>query len=88
MAIIATWLAQIVFFIMLLFFIRAIVSWLFVFGVRNEVLIQINQALSSLTEPILAPIRRYVPAAGGLDLSFLVVVLGLQFVRMVLLNIS
>jgi YggT family protein len=88
MAIIATWLAQIVFFIMLLFFIRAIVSWLFVFGVRNEVLIQINQALSALTEPILAPIRRYVPAAGGLDLSFLVVVLGLQFVRMVLLNIS
>jgi YggT family protein len=88
MAIIATWLAQIVFFIMLLFFIRAIVSWLFVFGVRNEVLIQINQALSSLTEPILAPIRRYLPAAGGLDLSFLVVVLGLQFVRMVLLNIS
>ena len=88
MAIIATWLAQIVFFIMLLFFIRAIVSWLFVFGVRNEVLIQINQALSSLTEPILAPIRRYVPAAGGLDLSFLVVVFGLQFVRMVLLNIS
>lgn len=88
MAIIATWLAQIVFFIMLLFFIRAIVSWLFVFGVRNEVLIQINQALSSLTEPILAPIRRYVPAAGGLDLSFLVVVFGLQFVRMVLLKIS
>ncbi len=88
MAIIATWLAQIVFFIMLLFFIRAIVSWLFVFGVRNEVLIQINQALSSLTEPILAPIRRNVPAAGGLDLSFLVVVFGLQFVRMVLLNIS
>ena len=88
MAIIATWLAQIVFFIMLLFFIRAIVSWLFVLGVRNEVLIQINQALSALTEPILAPIRRYVPAAGGLDLSFLVVVFGLQFVRMVLLKIS
>jgi YggT family protein len=88
MGIIAAWLAQVAFFIMLLFFVRAIVSWLFVFGVRNEVLLQINRALSSLTEPILAPIRRYVPAAGGIDLSFLVVVFGLHFIRMLLLSIT
>lgn len=88
MGVIAGWLAQVISFIMILFFIRAIVSWLFVFGVRNEILMQINQALSALTEPILAPIRRYVPAAGGLDLSFLIVIFGLMFVRSVLLNIA
>ena len=85
MDIIRDLLVTIIGFLMLLFFIRAIVSWLFVAGIRNEVLIQINSTLAGLTEPILAPIRRYVPAAGGLDLSFLVVVLGLWFIRRVLL---
>ncbi|MDA0798754.1 MAG: YggT family protein [Chloroflexi bacterium] len=88
MGVIAGWLAQVISFIMIVFFVRAIVSWLFVFGVRNEILTQINQALSAITEPILAPIRRYVPAAGGLDLSFLVVVFGLMFIRSVLLKIT
>jgi YggT family protein len=88
MSIIAAWLAQVAFFIMMLFFVQAIVSWLFIFGIRNEVLIKINQALSSLTEPILSPIRRYVPAAGGIDIPFLIVVFGLQFIRMVLLRIA
>jgi YggT family protein len=88
MSIIAAWLAQVAFFIIMLFFVQAIVSWLFIFGIRNQILIKINQALSSLTEPILAPIRRYVPAMGGIDLPFLVVVFGLQFLRIILLRIE
>ena len=88
MSVIAAWLATVIFYIMLLFFVRAIVSWLFVFGIRNQILIQINRTLSSLTEPILAPIRRFVPATGGLDLSFLIVVFGLMFVRTLLLRIA
>jgi YggT family protein len=87
-SVIAEWLATVIFYIMLLFFVRAIVSWLFVFGIRNQILIQINHTLSSLTEPILAPIRRFVPATGGLDLSFLIVVFGLMFVRMLLQRIA
>ena len=88
MGIIAGWLAQVISFVIILFFIRAIVSWLFVFGVRNDVLVQISQILSSITEPILAPIRRYVPSAGGLDLSFLVVIFGLMFIQRVLLKLA
>jgi YggT family protein len=78
---------MIVGFLMFIFFVRAIVSWLFVFGVRNEILVQINAMLAGLTEPILTPIRRYVPAAGGLDLSFLVAVFGLWFIRRVLMGL-
>ena len=74
-------------FLMYLFFIRAIVSWLFVFGIRNEILSRVNLMLSGMTEPILAPIRRYVPSAGGLDLSFLLAVFGLWFIRRVLLSL-
>ena len=87
MDIIRDLLVMIVSLLMFLFFIRAIVSWLFVFGIRNEVILQINNMLSGITEPILGPIRRYVPVAGGLDLSFLVAVFGLWFVRRVLISL-
>jgi YggT family protein len=66
----------------------AIMSWLVVFdviNVRNNIVRSIMYALSALTEPVLAPIRRYVPAVGGLDLSFLVLILLLQLIRAVLI---
>ena len=88
MSVIASWLATIIFYVMVLFFVRAIIRWLLAFGIRNQILLQINHTLTSLTEPILAPIRRVVPAMGGLDLSFLVAVFGLMFIRMVLLRIA
>ncbi|MEJ2515402.1 MAG: YggT family protein [Gammaproteobacteria bacterium] len=34
--------------------------------------------LASLTEPVLAPVRRFIPPIGGLDLSPLFVLIGLQ----------
>lgn len=38
----------------------------------------IAQFLYRLTEPVLAPIRRVLPPMGGLDLSPLVVIIGIQ----------
>ena len=35
----------------------------------------------SLTEPVFAPIRRVLPAMGGLDFSPMVVLLALRFLR-------
>ena len=84
MGIIANFLSQIVFLLIILFFARAIMSWMLVFGVRNQLILRINLALASMTEPIIAPIRRYVPPIGGLDLSYMVVVLLLVFVRSIL----
>jgi YggT family protein len=40
--------------------------------------------ISSLTEPVLRPVRRALPDLGGLDLSPLVVIVGLQLVRMLI----
>jgi uncharacterized protein YggT (Ycf19 family) len=39
----------------------------------------IEYVMNQLTEPLMAPIRRVLPAMGGLDLSILVLFLGLQF---------
>ncbi|MGH8466032.1 MAG: YggT family protein, partial [Pseudomonas sp.] len=39
-----------------------------------------------LTEPIMAPFRRILPAMGGLDLSPIFVFLALQVIRIVLIS--
>jgi YggT family protein len=40
--------------------------------------------LNSLTRPVLAPVRRLIPPIGGLDLSPLFVLIGLQAVLIML----
>lgn len=62
----------------------AILSWLIVFNVvnrHNNFVYTIADALQRLTEPALRPIRRYMPDFGGVDISPLVLILGLIFLR-------
>ncbi len=61
--------------------IRAILSW-FSQG-RNPM----EHLLHQLTEPLLNPIRRIIPPVGGLDLSVLVLLLGLQFLEILVQNV-
>ena len=64
--------------------ITAILSWLVAFDVvnlRNNVVRQIYYGLERVTEPLLAPIRRFVPSLGGVDLSFIILFLIIQGVR-------
>ena len=44
----------------------------------------ISQFVNSLTEPVLAPIRRMLPDMGGLDFSPMILLIGLQIVKGVL----
>ncbi|MDI1267417.1 MAG: YggT family protein [bacterium] len=49
-----------------------IVSWLIAFNVvntRNQVVAAIADFLFRITEPVLGPIRRWLPNLGGLDIS-------------------
>lgn len=66
---------QLIFWILI---IRAILSWFSQGGNPLEIV------LHQLTEPMLQPIRRVIPAIGGLDLSVLVVLIGIQFLRIVI----
>jgi len=62
----------------------AVLSWLIAFNVvntRNQAVAMIADVLLRLTEPVLAPIRRILPNFGGLDLSPIVLILLLWFVR-------
>ena len=62
----------------------AILSWLVAFNVvntRNRFIFTIGDFLHRLTEPALRPIRRYLPNLGGIDISPIVLILLLVFVR-------
>ena len=66
-----------------------IVSWLVAFDVintRSQAVWQIRRILDALTEPVYRPIRRYVPAVGGLDFTPMIVLLGLYFLQRVLVR--
>src|SRR5271166_3251026 len=64
--------------------ISAILSWLIVFDVvnrRNRAVYLISDSFHRLTEPALRPIRKALPELGGLDISPVVLILGLIFLR-------
>ena len=67
--------------------IAVVVSWLVAFGVLNTyhpTARAIVRALAALTEPVFRPIRRMLPALGGLDLSPLIVLIAIWFLQYVL----
>lgn len=64
--------------------IAVIFSWLVGFGVvntYNQIARTVLRALHALTEPVFGPIRRILPPMGGLDLSPLIVLLIILFLR-------
>ena len=70
--------------------ISAVFSWLVAFNVvniRNRFVGQLLRFLDAVTNPILAPARRIIPSFGGIDITPIVLILGLQFLQ-VLLNRS
>ncbi len=68
---------------------HVIMSWLMNFNVlnRNQPLVwQIWTGLERLLEPIYRPIRRIMPNLGGLDLSPIILIVGLYALRVILIN--
>ena len=60
--------------------IRVILSWVNP-GIRHPA----SDIVRSLTEPVLEPARRLLPAMGGFDLSPILVLVGLQLVNLLLI---
>jgi len=62
----------------------AVLSWLIAFNVvntRNPVVASIGDFLYRITEPALRPIRSILPNLGGIDISPVILILGLLFLR-------
>ena len=63
---------------------RALLSW---FPLRpGTALATVRGGLVTVTEPVLAPVRRVIPRAGMFDLSFIVVFFGITILRGLIAN--
>jgi YggT family protein len=68
---------------------QAILSWLLAFGVinrYNRAVSVIGDFLYRVTEPALRPIRSILPNFGGIDISPVVLILILHFLRLLILQ--
>lgn len=63
---------------------RVILSWIPNLNPTNPIV----NVLHRLTEPVLEPVRRAMPQLGMIDISPIVVFLGLQFLHRVLLEMA
>lgn len=69
----------------------AILSWLIAFDVvntSNRFVFTIVDFLWRITEPALRPIRQFLPNLGGIDISPIILILGLFFIQGVIDNFA
>ncbi|WP_404401108.1 YggT family protein [Pelagibacterium halotolerans] len=67
---------------------QVIVSWLLAFNIlnmSNQFVAMVANALYQITDPLLRPIRQFVPNFGGLDISPIILFLVIYFIRLVIL---
>jgi YggT family protein len=68
-------------------FAAVILSWLIAFNVvnrHNDVVRSAWNFVTALTEPLLRPIRAFVPNLGGIDISPLILLIAIYFLSSVL----
>ena len=68
-----------------------VLSWLVAFNVintSNRFVYMIGDFTHRATEPALKPIRNILPNLGGMDISPVVLILGLFFIKKVIINLS
>ena len=64
--------------------VNALLSWLVAFNIlntQNRFVFSVLDATYKLTDPILNKIRRFVPTFGSIDISPIILILGLMFLR-------
>ena len=67
-----------------LIIINAVLSWLVAFNIlntQNRFVFAVLNATHQLTDPVLNKIRRYIPNLGSIDISPVVLILLLIFIR-------
>ncbi len=71
----------------ILVLVTAVLSWLVAFDIinlRNPTMYRIVKTLDQLTEPLLRPVRRFMPNLGGIDISPIIVLLLLKALQILL----
>ncbi len=67
----------------------AVMSWLLAFNVinvHNELVRMVWNGLNAVTEPLLRPIRNFLPNLGGVDISPIIALLVIMFVQQLIVD--
>jgi YggT family protein len=67
----------------------AVLSWLIAFNavnIRNELVRSLWNLVNALTEPLLRPIRQFLPNMGGIDISPVILLLLIMLVENVIIR--
>ncbi len=66
---------------MVVLIVYVVISWLFAFDIvsrRNQFIYSVYEFTRRISDPVLRPLRRLIPPIAGVDLSVLVLILGIQ----------
>ncbi len=77
--------------LVMLVIVQFVIGLLFAFNVLgrgNPFFMAVYDAINSLLEPVLRPIRRIMPATGALDFSPLVLIVGLTILEIIVNNLA
>ena len=74
----------------LVIIVGAVLSWLIAFGIvntQNQFVCMVGDFLNRISEPLLGPVRRFLPNLGGVDISPVVVIVLLIFAQRLLFDL-
>ena len=77
--------------VVMLVIVQFVMSLLISFNVvnlHNDFVAAIWRATNALLDPVLKPIRRYMPNTGAIDISPMVLIIGLTIIQIVLKNLA
>ncbi len=77
--------------VVMLVIVQFVMSLLISFNVvntHNQLVASIWRAVNAILDPVLRPVRRFMPDTGGLDLSPMVLIIGLTVLQIILRNMA
>lgn len=85
---IISYLINIIVIVVIVQFVMSLLISFNVINMHNDFVAAIWRAVNAILEPVLAPIRRIMPNTGAVDLSPMVLIIGLTVIQIVLKNLA
>lgn len=85
---IVSYLINIIVIVVIVQFVMSLLISFNVVNMHNDFVAAIWRAVNAILEPVLSPIRKIMPSTGAVDLSPMVLIIGLTIIQIVLKNLA
>lgn len=85
---IVSYLINIIVFVVIVQFVLGLLIAFNVVNLHNQFVAAVWQALNAILEPMLRPIRRFMPNTGSIDFSPMILIIGLTILGIILRNLA